>query len=86
MLMVKTFAPAMKSISLTSTGAESEIDGWFVVEKVAISLLALGTILGVQLRSVFQSELDGFCFQVALPANESDTAREKKPWQSKIEN
>src|SRR5437868_2664493 len=41
---------------------------------VAMSVIAFGTVCGVQFAAVFQSPLEGFCFQVALPAREGRCA------------
>src|SRR5437016_5433000 len=50
---------------------ELEVDTLVVFEvpKVAISLMELGTVVGVQLVAVFQSLVAGLEFQVALPAS-----------------
>jgi hypothetical protein len=51
-----------------STSLEIETLVVFEGPKVAVSVMPLGTVAGVQLLAVFQSLDAGFNFQVALPA------------------
>jgi hypothetical protein len=67
-VMAKALAPGLKTMLLTSVGAESETAVILEAEKVATSDAPLGTVLGLQLVAVFQSLLAGFPFHVALPA------------------
>ena len=65
--MVKGLAVAAKTISFTTTLAESETLVVFEAPKVAISEAPFGTVAGVQLPAVFQLPLVGLRFQLALP-------------------
>ena len=55
-------------ILLTYVFAEIETPGVFERAKVAVSVEALGTVIGVQLAAVFQSSEPGLRSHVALPA------------------
>jgi len=48
----------------------------FDAPKVAMSVVAFGTVCGLQFAAVFQSPLVGFVAQVALPAREGRCAAE----------
>jgi hypothetical protein len=67
--MVKLLAPELKMMPFAVTEA-GEIVRLVVLEvpKVAVSLELFGTVAGVQLAGLNQSELTGLRFQVALPA------------------
>ena len=67
-VIVNPLPPELKLTLSTSTGAETEIPRTLEMENVAMSVVALGTVAGVQLPAVFQSPLLGLRFQVALPA------------------
>jgi len=47
----------------------------FDAPKVAMSVVAFGTVCGLQFAAVFQSPLVGFLAQVALPAKELIASR-----------
>ena len=68
-VMVKTLAPASKTIPLTSTPLERTTFVMFDAANVAISDGPFGTVFGVQFAAVFQSPELGFIFHVALSAN-----------------
>ncbi len=68
-VMVKAFAPGLNTTLSTATAAESETAVVLEVAKVAMSLVPLGTVDGVQIAAVFQSPLAELDFQVALPAS-----------------
>ena len=50
-------ASAVKVMLFTSVSAESETAVWLEKSKIAAALVALGTVAGFQLPTVFQSEL-----------------------------
>ena len=69
-VIVKALAPGPKTMLLTSVvnWAEKVTVVTLDTLKVATSDGPLGTVSGVQLLTVFQSELVGLDFHVALPA------------------
>ncbi|MBA3272554.1 MAG: hypothetical protein H0T11_01600 [Chthoniobacterales bacterium] len=67
-VIVNALAPALKAMPLTWVAAETETFGTLEKANAAISVGALGTVLGIQFVAVFQSPEVGFVFQVALPA------------------
>src|SRR5438552_16921621 len=76
-LMVYCDAPGLKTrlsrLMITSVLVTSVT---FDVPKVATSVVAFGTVCGLQFAAVFQSPLVGFVAQVALPAREGRCAAE----------
>jgi hypothetical protein len=68
-VIVNGGAPLLNTRLLTST--EVVLMEIFVISdipKVATSPVPFGTVFGIQFAAVFQSPLEGFVFQVALPA------------------
>ncbi len=68
-LIVKAFAPELKTIPSNTVKAESEISVRSDTSNVALFDSPSGTVSGVQFAAVFQSLLLGLSFQVALPAS-----------------
>jgi len=67
-VMVYAEAAGVNVIPLTSVFAEMETFVVFERPNVAVSVEALGTVIGVQLAAVFQSPEPGLRSHIALPA------------------
>ena len=62
--MLNTMLATSTDVVLTDRSVTSDIP------RVATSPGPFGTVLGIQLTAVFQSPVEGFALQVALPAKE----------------
>src|SRR5215471_17705166 len=64
-VMVKALAPALNTMLFTSVARVTKMAVVLERSKVAVSVDPFGTVFGIQLIGVFQSELVGLRFQVA---------------------
>ena len=81
-VIVNALAPGLKTMLLTSVSAETDTAELFETSNVAVSVLPLGTVAGIQLAAVFQSPVVGLRFQVALPAKRVEKG--SRPAKSKL--